>query len=385
MDLSNKLEAEFVVACHKFAVDLCEALNSKHIGNLFFSPISIQLALVLTCIGAKDKTEQELLDALHFPDDKTKWLDYIKLLTSFMARSDTLKVATALFIEQSFRLKEEYVDVAKRYLNAQLQSLDFKSSFESTESSRKKINSWVLEKTNNKIDNILQPGSITVNTRAVLVNAIHFKNEWKYGFKKSDTRSKPFYLSKNKSVAVPIMFLKNRFLYTGNYSYQALEMPYKDAEFRMLILLPKEIDGLDALGKQLPDINLMELMSSMRFETVEVYFPKFKLEQCFGLIEVLMKLGINSMFDEEVSDFSSMYTEGQWPLVVSDVIHKSYLDVNEEGTEAAAATVVVMNMCFGSSAPRPPKPVVFNANHPFILYILKNDVIIFMGKIVNIS
>lgn len=245
------------------------------------------------------------------------------------------------------------------------------------EKARNEINKWVEDRTNQKIKELIQKGDLTSLTRLVLVNAIYFKGKWKYTFNKKETKEIPFFVDEKRTSKVPMMHQVNDFNYYEDKDLQAIELPYSGDELSMIVILPKE-RTLSKLEKNLNYTLLDKISTNMAKEKIEVYFPKFKIEKRYILNEPLIKLGMSDAFDDMLADFSGM--TGSRDLYISKVIHQSFIEVNEEGTEAAAATAVIMS---GKSISLGPK--IFKADHPFLFFIIHKptNTILFMGRFIE--
>ncbi len=362
-----------------FALDLYAKLKEQE-GNLFFSPYSISTALAMTYAGAGGNTEKQMADVLHFdlPQEKLHPA-FRKLIERMNAQGKEsgyqLSVANALWAQKDYQFLRAFLNTTKSNYGAGLNQVDF---VKATEAARKTINDWVEKRTEGKIKDLIKPGILDSLTRLVLTNAIYFKGNWASQFKEKDTEDAPFTIARDREVTVPMMSQKEQFAYDETEMLQLLELPYVEDELSMVILLPKELDGLATLENSLAPGNLKEWLQGLRKQEVVVEMPRFKLTSQFSLKEVLRSMGMTEAFSVKLANFSGM-TSGR-DLFISAVIHKAYVDVNEEGTEAAAATAVVMKL---RGAPRPPK--VFRADHPFLFLIRDNQSgsILFMGRVVN--
>jgi serpin B len=334
----------------------------------------------MTYAGARGKTEEQMGTTLHFTLDQKQFHPaFARLeaqLKAIQEKGDIkLNIANALWTQEDYVFHSEFLKVIERNYGAVLNSVDFKRAHEKA---RKKINAWVEQKTKDKIKDLIKPGVLNSLTRLVLTNAIYFKGKWKSQFKKCRTKKNPFWLSANKSVEVPMMTQKRQFRYMGNDSLQILEMPYVGSYLAMVVLLPRKVDGLAQLEADLNVENLHMWLSHFRKREVSVFLPKFKMTSQFRLSETLASMGMPDAFGGN-ADFSGI--NGKRDLFISAVIHKAFVDVTEEGTEAAAATAGVISL---TSAPSKPPPT-FRADHPFLFLIHDNrsGSIIFIGRIVN--
>jgi serpin B len=366
----------------EFAFDLYGKLRVKD-GNLFFSPNSISAALAMTYAGARGETAVEMARTLHFT------LDQDKLHPAFAAllkeqngggkqRGYQLSVANALWGQKGFPFKADFLRLTKEHYGGGFQEVDFARN---TEAARREINRWVEQRTEDKIKDLLPEGVLNNRTGLVLTNAIYFKGGWDIPFDKDQTREDTFQVSPGQAVKAPLMRLrhqKGEFKYLDGGSFQALELPYAGRHLAMLVLLPKKLDGLAALEETLTADTLAVCVSRLRKQEVMVTLPKFQTTAAFSLQETLSALGMRQAFDRTRADFSGQQ-DGRDLLFLSAVVHKAYVGVNEEGTEAAAATAVVEEIRSGRAIP------VFRADHPFVFLIrdTRNGSILFLGRVVN--
>ena len=361
-----------------FALDLYGKLKEKE-GNLFFSPYSISTALAMTYAGARGNTEKQMSEVLHFTlDQKLLHPTFARLEAQLNAVQEKenieLSVANALWAQKGHVFLREFLDLTKKNYGAVLNLVDFKRAYETA---RRKINTWVEEKTRNKIKDLIKPGVLNPLTRLVLTNAIYFKGNWESQFKKSNTQEAPFWLAPGKSINTSMMTQKQKFRYMESESLQMLELPYAGNDLSMIVLLPKKVDGLAQLETALSVNNLTTWIGLLRKREILVFLPKFKMTSQFSLHKTLASMGMSDAFTGQ-ADFSGM--TGNKDLYISAVIHKAFVDVNEEGTEAAAATAVAIRLL---SMPTPPP--VFRADHPFVFLIRHNSTesILFLGRVVN--
>jgi serpin B len=377
---------------NRFALGLFAKLQSRK-GNLFFSPYSISTALAMACAGARGQTESQMTEVLHFPVADNRTMDsapkplldrrqfaaeFGKIIKDLNERGQkgayTLNIANALWGQKGYGFLEAYLKLVENY-DGQLNEVDFERA---AEAARKTINAWVEKKTAGKIKNLISPGVLDSMTRLVLTNAIYFKGNWARQFEKKRTQDASFTLAEGQKVDVPMMNQKAEFGYMETDTFQALEMPYVDQELSMVILLPKKSDALDEFEKTLTPDNLSQWLAKIHKQEVIVFVPKFKMTSQFSLASVLKSMGMTGAFSSD-ANFSGM--DGKRDLFISAVIHKAYVDVNEEGTEAAAATGVVMRLTSIGPNPIP----VFRADHPFLFLIRDNltGSILFIGRVEN--
>ena len=377
-----------------FAIGLYQKLGADE-GNLFFSPYSISTALAMTYAGAKGETREQMAQALCFPTspDILKKLRPAResmtqeefarafglIVKDLNARGGQdkyeLRVANALWGQEDYKFLPDFVRLVEEQYGGALREVDF---VRATERARQTINAWVEKQTNDKIKDLISPGVLDAMTRLVLTNAIYFKGNWATQFKEDRTREAPFTLLDGGKVQAPMMNQKEQFGYMETDGLQGLEMPYVGEELSMVILLPRETAGIGDLEKELTAEKVAEWLGTIHKRDVIVSVPKFKMTSKFNLGKVLRAMGMTAAFSEN-ADFSGMTGSGD--LFISAVVHQAYVDVNEEGTEAAAATGVVMRLT--SAAPE--RIPVFRADHPFI-FLIRDKVsgsILFLGRVMN--
>jgi serpin B len=377
---------------NKFALELYSKLREGE-GNLFYSPYSISTALALAYAGARGRTEMQMADVFHFPligelnEKPTANASYQQqfarvfgeIIADLNERGEKggyeLKDANALWPQEGYEFKKDFLELVKTCYDGQINEVDFITA---TEKARNKINAWVEEKTNNKIKELIKPGVLDAMTRLVLTNAIYFKGNWARQFDKEKTKDAPFTLASGEKVDVPMMNQTAEYNYMETERFQALELPYVDDEMSLLIMLPKDTENFSEFEKTLEAENLSKWLSELHKCKVIVSIPKFKLTSQFSLVSVLKSMGVVDAFSN-AADFSGM-SDGK-NLFISAVIHKAYVDINEEGTEAAAATGVAIRLTSVGPVPTP----VFRADHPFLFLIRDNNSgsILFIGRQMN--
>jgi serpin B len=360
-----------------FALALYQKLRAAE-GNLFFSPYSLSTALAMTYAGARGNTEAQMAAALHFSlEQELLHAAFARLearLAGIAAKGEVrLRVANALWPQQGYRLLEAFLAVVQQFYGVQITALDYGDG----EAARGQINAWVEDKTENRIQDIIPAGLLDSLTRLVLVNAIYFKGNWASPFDPGLTGEAPFWVAPGQQVAAPLMSMTSEFRYGVADGLQVLELPYAGGELSMVVLLPEEIDGLAGLEERLTAENLARWTEGLWSRQVQVWLPRFEITFPFSLNEVLQSMGMIDAFAED-ADFSGM--DGTRLLYISAVLHKAFVAVNEEGTEAAAASAVVMTL---RSAPAP--PAVFRADHPFVFVIREKSTgsLLFLGRVVN--
>jgi serpin B len=360
-----------------FAFDLYGQLRSTE-GNLFFSPYSISAALAMTSAGARGQTLDEMTKAMHYPEQEQLHPGFKSLGARLNGapgekRGYQLSTANALWGQKNYGFKAEFLQLTRDHYGAGLQEVNFAQP----EEARKTINAWVEKETKDKIKDLIKPGNITVDTRLVLTNAIYFRGDWVSQFKKDQTKEEPFFLADGKQVKTPLMHQKGTFNYADMGAYHVVELPYVGKDLSMLVLLPKRKDGLAGLEKTLNADRLKAIQNTLNpTKDVDVTLPKFKTTAEFALNKDLQALGMKLAFAKE-ADFSGL-NGGKEDLYIGFVVHKAFVDVNEEGTEAAAATAVGIE-----AQSKPPPPPVFRADHPFVYLIrdTRTGCVLFLGRL----
>lgn len=370
----------------EFSFDLFDKLKESS-GNLFLSPYSISTALSMTLAGARESTEASMrtsLDLDSIPADRLHIVSQA-LMRSINCREDAayeLVTANSIWVREGYSLRPAFVDLLKNDYGSEVKTLDF---LRATEASRLAINNWVEDKTNDKIKDLIPEGAITGNTHLVLTNAIYYKGAWMYPFPEQLTSNLAFWASGTDSVSVPTMKQTRTLPFVETAELRAVALPLlaKDGEPQaaqeLLILLPKDRNGLAALEDSIDATKMRAIVDGMREEMVQVQLPKFKFASSFSLKEALSSLGMGEAFDAGSANFSGMSPDDERELYISDAFHKGFIDVNEKGIEAAAATAIIMGR---TSAPQ---PVSFVADHPFLFAILDKETktILFLGRLVD--
>ncbi|XP_008276421.1 leukocyte elastase inhibitor [Stegastes partitus] len=365
-----------------FALELLRTLSQANpSGNIFVSPLSISSALAMVYLGAKGDTAAQMAQALSFSLDTDVHADFQTLNADINSPSASyiLKLANRLYGENTANFLPTFLDATQKHYQADLKAVDFIGA---SEACRAEINSWVEQQTENKIKDLLKPGSVSPMTRLALVNAIYFKGNWMNRFDEANTQEMHFKVNQNETRPVQMMYQVKKLPYNfiPDHGLQILELPYVDDELSMFILLPEESeDGSDPLLKLENELTQERLdewtnRESMDIHTeIVVHLPKFKLEEDYELNEPLAKLGMTDVFCGAKADLSGM--NGQAGLFLSTVAHKAFVEVNEEGTEAAAATAGMVAFCML-------REEHFKADHPFIFFIRHNKTksILFLGR-----
>jgi serpin B len=362
-----------------FATDLYGRLAGED-GNLFFSPYSIDSAMGMTYGGARGETAAQMARVLHFslPPDQLHpaAAELIKSLEdggNIGGKTGyELVVANAIWGQKEYPYQPAFLSLLTRNYGASLEQVDFAQS----EQVRREINAWVEKQTRDRIKDLIAPGSLNAQTRLVLTNAIYFKGAWLEPFKGELTKDEPFHLNADRTTTAEMMHQQHQFPYFETDDLQAVELPYAGRRLSMVVLLPRKMDGLPALEKQLAPQAIEHWVGELHDRDVQLSLPKFTMTRQFELSRELEAMGMSDAFSTR-ADFSGMTSvEG---LAISEVIHKAFIDVNEEGTEAAAATAVTVR---AHAVFRRPEPVVFRADHPFVFMIRDRETngVLFMGR-----
>lgn len=365
-----------------FALDLYDQLREENKGNIFFSPHSISAALSMTSAGADGETRTQMEKALRFSlegmDVHKAFADLEARLNSVQESGDIALLSANSLWPQEGDIRKEYIAFVKKYYSAVVQDVNYKDEAD-REDARKRINGWVEERTQEKIKDLVPHGILNELTRLTLVNAVYFKGDWSSPFKEEATQDALFHLTPEAQVEVPLMRQKDRFGYAETNDLQILEMPYGDGALSMLIILPRDINGLAGLESNLDIQTIIQWRSQLIRKKVEVYLPKFKMSGQFSLNDYLKRLGMADAFNPQKANFAGMDGNPN-RLYIAAALHKAFVEVNEAGTEAAAATAVVMA---ARSIAMPEETPVFRADHPFLFFIQENrtGAILFMGRV----
>ncbi|XP_072568945.1 leukocyte elastase inhibitor-like isoform X2 [Paramormyrops kingsleyae] len=365
----------------QFALDFYREVCGTS-GNIFFSPLSISAAFAMVYLGAKGNTAAQMAKTLSFNMTPDLHSDLQKFISN-IDKPDApylLTLANRLYGEKTFSFLKEFLDATRKFYQAELEPVDFIGA---AEESRCQINQWVEAQTNGKIMDILKPSAINNTTKLVIVNALYFKGDWLHSFDQYDTREMPFKINERETKPVQMMYLQKvlPFKHIEEFGLQIVEMPYMGDELSMFILLPEEPQNgsnpLQKLEKELTLEKINEWTDRKNMDSggyIDLYLPKFKLEDSYDLKKALAHLGMTDVFDEKLADLTAINREGG--LFVSAAVHKSFIDVNEEGTEAAAATGISIQLCCLIIGKK------FMADHPFLFLIRHNTskTILFFGR-----
>jgi serpin B len=367
-------------ARNTFATRLYEKLAGTQAGeNLFLSPFSIQVALAMTAVGAKGETRREMADLIGAPESvEEQNRQYARLLKAVYGdakRPFQLVTANALWGQKGYHFKPAFQEAIADFYDGALHEVDFRAQPDQAVTT---INTWISDKTQARIKNVIQRNFIDDDTRLILTNAIYFKGRWEKVFKKAMTRDEDWHGPTTRKV--PMMHQQGGYPYYEGSGFQALDLPYKGWQLSMLIVLPRQKDGLAALERQWATGDAYrQVTDGLDHEgMVFVSLPRFKMETAFKLKPILCGLHAELAFSDE-ADFSGI---GEGPLQVSEVVHKAFVEVNEEGTEAAVATAVSMGLCIVRPTT---EPLVFKADHPFLFFITDRDTraVLFSGRVLD--
>lgn len=349
--------------------------------NIFISPYSISSALALAYFGAKEKTALQFKNILGWDQDisafgkKFSQLN-TKLTTDSSKKINLFSVANSLWLEESMSFSDEYLNNTRNYLKTEVKKLDFKNE---TENCRETINSWVEDKTNKKIQDFIPEGILKPDTRLILTNAVYYFAKWKKEFDRKKTANSDFYITPSRKINTSFMNdFEGSYRYFEDNNIKAIEIPYKNDKYSAVFILPIETGDFLKAWDYIDIDSFQNIIRSMHNMRVDVSIPKFKISSFFRLKEVFLKLGLTELFSPN-ADFSGM--TGGKNLYLDEAIHKTFVEVNEEGTEAAAATGIFMR----ETAISPEYIKKFVANHPFIFIIKENQTqtVLFIGQVFN--
>jgi len=367
-----------------FAVLLYGLLRAQS-SNLCFSPFSIRTALMMALAGARGETAAQMRDALHVSssDDSVHatLAGIIAHLHAPTGGAYEMAVANSLWGQDVAPLRAEFLDHVGRYYGGGLNRVDFRRH---AARARSEINQWVEERTRRRIRELIPAGALNAETRLVLVNAVYFNGTWLCQFPRRDTRKETFHLDGGRTMAVPLMYQQAHVRYMDADGFQAVDLLYQGGTLSMLVLLPARDEGLPGLESRLSARLLHDCVTRMQLREVRLSLPRFRVT--WGTVDLrdpLTTLGMSLPFDRVRADFSGI--NGHRPpdveaLFISGVYHKAFVDVNEEGTEAAAATAGMMVL--GRALHEPP---AFRADHPFLYAIrdVKSGAILFLGRVAD--
>ncbi len=367
-----------------FAMELYQQLRGET-GNLFYSPYSISLALAMTYAGARGQTEAEMAKVMRYTLSQDALHPAFNALDQELAsqaidpqagmgKGFQFNIANSLWGQKDFAFRQEFLDRLALNYGAGMRLVDY---LHDTEGARLKINDWVSDQTEEKIQDLIPTGALNAETRLVLANAIYFNAAWARPFEELRTQEQPFTLLDGSEISIPLMNQTENFRYASGNGWQAAELPYEGFQMSMVILLP-EREGFSDFEVGLDEGQLKTILDKMSSVKVDLYLPKFTYESEFALSKTLRAMGMSDAFSM-AADFSGMTDTDE--LFISEVIHKAFVDVDEEGTEAAAATAVIME---AKAMPMMEEPVEMRVDHPFIFLIRdKTGTVLFMGRVLN--
>lgn len=378
---------DLVLGNTAFAFDFYQAVRQQE-GNLFYSPFSISLALAMTYAGARGETAEQIAETLNFLLDSEQLHQAFNSLDLELARRGMevddeqeaqpfqFNIANSAWAQEGYPFLEEYLDILALNYGSGLHLVDY---MQDAEAARLAINEWVSEQTEGKIEDLIPEGAVDFYTRLVLANAIYFNANWLYPFDENKTEEGAFYLLDGEPVLVDMMSLSipERLAYTQGNGYQAVELPYVGGEVAMTILMPDQ-GNFAEFEAALDTTVLAAILNELEYQNVELIMPKFEFETEFFLQDVLKGMGMHTAFDPNEADFSGM--DGSRDLFIDEVIHKAYVSVDEEGTEAAAATAVIIQ-----AVSMPMTDVELDIDQPFIFVIrdVPTGSVLFTGRVLN--
>jgi serpin B len=365
---------------NKFAFDIFNAINPSHDENLVISPFSISTALAMTFAGADGNTAMQMARTLYFDKDQEAFhKNFSEWVNTILEKGESkkqLQIANSLWPQEDYPFLDEFINLIRQYYGSAFYKVNYKGDREQI---RQQINAWVEKHTNDLIKDLIQPGVLTDDTRLVLVNAIYFLSNWKIAFDENATHAGVFHINGERTANVPFMYMKDDLKYSKTDDYQALELEYEGGDFSMLVVLPAENKDLNSFMKDFDALTFAQTIEKLEKQEVQVYLPSFKVRSKFDLEKLLAAMGMPDAFSNR-ADFSRMTPLND--LKIDKVIHEAFIDVNEEGTEAAASTAVVI---IRKSAIVDPPANIFRADRPFFYAIRENssNSVLFMGKVVN--
>ena len=374
-ELSQSAPNHVAAQSNRFAIDLFQNVSRIEPGNLFTSPWSLRVALAMTYAGAAQETAAEMASTLHLPT-----ADDVEIHQGLSRSIQNLTVADAeyrlsignrLWAHRDLEMLPEFERITAGYYFAPISRVDFRRPAEA----RAEINTWTEEQTDGAVQDLIPEGILSDRTRLVLSNAIHFKGDWESAFPEGATVDASFHLSLSETTMVPTMHRQSRFEYTRDEDVQVLRLPYAGDSMSMVVLLPHERDGLQAFEEGFNAGRFRELTARLTPVTVNVYLPRFRLESTLRLDAALKAMGMILAFDPDRADFSRI--TGRQDLYLYAALQKAVVEVNEQGTEAAAGSAAVLNTRAMIM------PVEFRADHPFLFAITENanGTILFIGRL----
>ena len=361
-----------VDSLNNFSFNFYNHVSEGNNSNIFFSPYSIFVALSMAYEGARGNTAAEMSNILNIlqNDSATKG-SFARIYNLLNQKQEGYKISTAnaFWANQNYKFLPEYISILQNYYMAEAHELDFSDNEQASDI----INTWIELKTNNKIKDMIDPNALSELTAMVLTNAIYFKGLWEFPFDPQNTTESDFKTTNNETTKVNMMSLYNtKFNYTETSDLQILKLPYSGNDLSMIIVLPKE-NNISVAESELSAENLAEWNDKFNEIKIDVKIPRFTFTSDYNLNDILKQMGMVDAFERTAADFSGM--DGTRSLFISDVLHKAFVQVNEEGTEAAAATAVIVTMNANTDS--------FTADHPFVFLIQheQTGAVLFMGKV----
>ncbi len=364
---------------NQFAFDLIRQVPFEE-ENFVVSPFSISTALAMTYAGAREATLEQMADVMYFDRNQERFHqaygEYLQSMLHLAEGNIELNIANSLWAQEDYHFLDSFFSIVEAHYHSETFQVDFE---ENREQVREDINQWVFDETREKIRDLIGPGILTEDTRLVLVNAIHFLGSWLKEFDKELTRENTFYLRDKKTVMADFMQRSDTLPYYEDDNMQALEIPYAGEDFSMLLVLPSEDTSLEDQEARMDAVSFAELINNLEKTKLEVIIPGFEAQTKLDLEKTLADMGMHKPFSRE-ADFSGM--SGDLELKIDRVIHQAMIEVAEEGTEAAAATAVVV---IRKTAIEVDQPTVFRANRPFLFFVKDNtnQSILFAGRVMN--
>ncbi len=380
-----------VAGNNAFAIDLYRAL-AKTEGNLFFSPHSISTALAMAYAGARGNTERQMAAALRYGLAQDNLHPAFNALDLSLAPQDAsgdaedfrLSVASSVWGQEGYGFLPEYLDILAVNYGEEVRPVDFRQD---PEDARVRINGWVADETEERITDLIPPGALTELTRLVLANAIYFKASWQKPFDEAATADRPFHFLDGSERDVPMIRQQLNLRYARGDGYQSVELPYEGGDVGMTILV-SDSGGFQEFQDSLSGQSLQDIIDSLDYESVRLALPRFETESAFSLSDTLKEMGMPDAFDDQAADFSGMdgracRARGDICLLISDVLHKAFVSVDEAGTEAAAATAVIIGIT--RAVIEEPEPIELVVDRPFLFVIrhLPTDAVLFVGRVLE--
>jgi len=382
-DVSTAEQALLVEGNSSFAFEMYQALRENE-GNLFYSPYSISLALAMTYAGARGETAQQMVNTLHFMLSQDRLHPAFNSLDIELSERGQdaqgrdgegfrLNIVNAIWGQRDYNFLPPFLDVLAENYGAGLRILDF---VKEPEKSRVTINEWVSDQTEDRIEDLIPQGTIDALTRLVLTNAIYFNAAWQYPFNEDTTSNGDFHLLDGDKTTVPMMRQTEAFGYAEGEGYQAVELRYDGGELSMVILLP-EAGQFSSFEASLTSHQVSGIIQSLENRQVHLLMPRFEFDSDFSLKKLLLTMGMPAAFSVS-ADFSGM--TGNRDLFIDEVLHKAFVSVDETGTEAAAATAVIMKL---TSIPGEPFEVTVDRPFIFLIHDIETGAILFVGRVVD--